>query len=56
NLLTGSVFGYSQQHGVPSLLWVSLVVVALVCAAALLALRRAGLLDPGRASGVGGDR
>ncbi|WP_052561034.1 MFS transporter, partial [Mycobacteroides abscessus] len=27
NLLTGSVFGYSQQHGVPSLLWVSLVVV-----------------------------
>ncbi|SIM88202.1 ABC transporter permease [Mycobacteroides abscessus subsp. abscessus] len=56
NLLTGSVFGYSQQHGVPSLLWVSLEVVALVCAAALLALRRAGLLDPGRASGVGGDR
>ncbi|SKZ20631.1 ABC transporter permease [Mycobacteroides abscessus subsp. massiliense] len=48
NLLTGSVFGYSQQHGVPSLLWVSLVVVGLVCAAALFALRRAGLLDRGR--------
>ncbi|SLC97810.1 Putative ABC transporter, permease protein [Mycobacteroides abscessus subsp. massiliense] len=48
NLLTGSVFGYSQQHGVPLLLWVSLVVVGLVCAAALFALRRAGLLDRGR--------
>lgn len=48
NLLTGSVFGYSQQHGVPSLLWVSLVFVGLVCAAALFALRRAGLLDRGR--------
>ncbi|MFT9675359.1 MFS transporter, partial [Mycobacteroides abscessus subsp. abscessus] len=48
NLLTGSVFGYSQQRGVPSLLWVSLVVVGLVCAAALFALRRAGLLDRGR--------
>jgi MFS family permease len=41
NLLTGSVFGYSQQHGAPSLLWVSLAAVGLVCAAALLALRRA---------------
>ncbi|WP_165663771.1 MFS transporter, partial [Mycobacteroides abscessus] len=48
NLLTGSVFGYSQRRGVPSLLWVSLVVVGLVCAAALFALRRAGLLDRGR--------
>ncbi|MFT9635401.1 MFS transporter, partial [Mycobacteroides abscessus subsp. abscessus] len=35
-------------HGVPSLLWVSLVVVGLVCAAALFALRRAELLDRGR--------
>lgn len=46
NLMTGSIFGYSQQNGVPSLLWVSLAAVGLVCAVALFALRRAGLLDP----------
>ena len=48
NLLTGSIFGYTQQHGKPALLWVSLTGVGLVCAAALFALRRAGLLDQGR--------
>ncbi|KIU40922.1 MFS transporter [Mycobacteroides immunogenum] len=48
NLMTGSVFGYAQQHGMPSLLWVSLTAVGLVCAAALFALWRAGLLDRGR--------
>ncbi|WP_134047895.1 MFS transporter [Mycobacteroides franklinii] len=48
NLLTGSIFGYTQQHGKPSLLWVSLTAVGLVCGAALFALRRAGLLDRDR--------
>ena len=48
NLLTGSIFGYTQQHGKPALLWVSLTAIGLVCAAALFALRRAGLLDQGR--------
>ncbi|TDZ94002.1 Multidrug resistance protein MdtH [Mycobacteroides salmoniphilum] len=47
NLLTGSIFGYTQQHGKPALLWVSLTGIGLVCAAALFALRRAGLLDRG---------
>lgn len=47
NLLTGTIFGYTQQHGRPALLWVSLTGVGLVCAAALFALRRAGLLDKG---------
>ncbi|MUM16678.1 MULTISPECIES: MFS transporter [unclassified Mycobacteroides] len=48
NLLTGTIFGYSQQHGTPALLWVSLTGVGVVCAVALLALRRAGMLDQGR--------
>lgn len=48
NLLTGTIFGYSQQHGTPSLLWVSLSGLGVVCAMALFALRRAGLLDQGR--------
>ncbi len=47
NLLTGSIFGYTQQHGKPALLWVSLTGIGLVCAAALFALRRVGLLDRG---------
>ena len=47
NLLTGSIFGYTQQHGMPALLWVSLTGIGLVCAVALFALRRAGLLDRG---------
>ncbi|MGH3723879.1 MAG: MFS transporter [Mycobacterium sp.] len=48
NLLTGTIFGYTEQHGKPALLWVSLTGVGLVCAVALFALRRAGLLDQGR--------
>ncbi|MBB4854882.1 MFS family permease [Mycobacteroides chelonae] len=47
NLMTGSVFGYARQHDKPSLLWVALTGVGLVCAVALFALRRAGLLDRG---------
>ena len=44
NLLTGSVFGYTRQHGQPSLLWMSLTAVGLVCTAALYALHQTGLL------------
>ncbi|AMT73498.1 MULTISPECIES: MFS transporter [Mycobacteriaceae] len=53
NLLTGSIFGYSQQHGKPALLWVSLTGIGLVCGAALFALRRAGLLDRGSQAAPG---
>lgn len=45
NLLTGTIFGYAQQHGKPSVLWMSLTGVGLSCAGALFAMRRAGLLD-----------
>lgn len=48
NLATGAVFGYAHQHEMPQLLWGLLTGLGLACAAALIALRRAGLLNTGR--------
>ncbi len=45
NLATGAVFGYAHQHDMPQLLWGLLTGLGLACAAALIALRRAGLLN-----------
>ena len=47
NLATGAVFGYAHQHDMPQLLWGLLTGLGLACAAALIALRRAGLLNTG---------
>ncbi|MCH9729384.1 MAG: MFS transporter [Actinomycetia bacterium] len=44
NLATGAIFGYAHQHHIPQLLWGLLAGLGLACAAALLALQRAGLL------------
>ncbi|MCH9728561.1 MAG: MFS transporter [Actinomycetia bacterium] len=46
NLATGAVFGYAHEHNMPQLMWGLLTVLGLACAAALLALHRAGLLVP----------
>ncbi len=45
NLATGAVFGYAHQHDLPQLLWGLLTFIGLACAAALLALHRAGMLQ-----------
>lgn len=45
NLATGAVFGYAHEHDLPQLLWGLLAGIGLACAAALLGLHRAGILD-----------